>query len=402
MKILHINKDYGDNGGTEQYLYDLCEILEEKGHQTVVVYGQQSERTWCVPGRSEYFIPGIHEFTRRGDSKAIAACLGIVEKEKPDIINLHITFNPSLVYALGKKQPIIRSIHSPHSYCLRCKLFQPTDMPCTLPLGYHCLWNAYLRRCADPRPWNLIRAWTRCSAEIQSNRNVDEIVVFSNYMKTCLLQNRIRENAVTVLPYFTNTNGSKRPTVDSHENIILYVGRVTKEKGIGYLLRAIKQLSVNYKLVVAGDGWHLRDAKNLAHQLDLADQVEFAGWVSNKDLESYYSRSSMLVIPSTWPEPFGIVGLEAMANSKPVVAFDVGGIADWLDHGKTGFLVEPRNVKEMSARMELLLKNKELAAEMGKNGRERVKKEFNPCDHVKNLISIYRSVKSKGQNVRVH
>ncbi len=402
MKILHINKDYGDNGGTEQYLYNLCAFLEAHGHRTVVVYGRQDANTWHTPQRSEHFVPGIHEFSNRANRRVLESCLEIVRKEQPNVINLHMTFNPSLAYKLVAQWPVVQSVHSPHSYCLRYKLFQSNDTACNRPLGYHCLLAAYLKRCADPRPWNLVNGWRQCNAEMQSTRSLDHLIAFSKYIKTCLIQNGIKEHRITVLPYFAQVDRNKRDNECSDENIILYVGRVTKEKGLDYLLRAAKRISVNYRLLIVGDGWHLGHIKNLAHQLDLADHVEFTGWLSNKDLTDYYARSSVLVIPSSWPEPFGIVGLEAMSHARPVVAFNVGGVADWLDHEQTGFLVEPRNIAEMAARISQLLNNKKLAAQMGENGRKRAEQAFSASGHLQELMRIYETARRTDQGVRIH
>lgn len=390
MKILHINKDYADNGGTERYLFNLCEALERLGNQIVVIYGDRDRNTWRVPGRQEYFVPHLHEFSHRANGKVLRACLDIMEREEPDVINLHQTFNPGLVHHIKGKWPLIRSIHSPYIYCLRCKLFQTTDTACNQPLGYHCFLNTYLRRCSDPRPWNLIAAWRKCRQELESNRKVDNLVVFSNYMKDCLLQNEQENCKVTVLPYFTN--GPVKPIANSHhtENIILYVGRITKEKGLDYLLRAVKQISLECKLLIVGDGWYLPRIKALTRRLGLTDRVEFPGWISPDNLSSYYAKCSLLAVPSIWPEPFGIVGLEAMSYSKPVVAFDVGGISDWLDHGNTGYLIKPRDINEMAARIEVLLKDQELATKIGEKGKQRAEQEFGASDHVNNLLGIYK------------
>jgi len=400
MKILHINKDYADNGGTEQYLYDLCRALETHGHETVVIYGEKNENTWHVPGRSEYFVPGIHASGSRANGSYLTSCIDIIERENPDIINFHITFNSDLIERLRQRRPLARSLHSPHLYCLRNKLFRTTDSVCGLPFGYNCLLNAYLRRCADPRPWNLVSAWQRCDRELESNKKVPHTVVFSRYMKECLLQNKFEEDKITVLPYFTNRpveieeydSSRERLGVDrSRDNLILFVGRITREKGLGYLLRAVKQVSVDYRLLIIGDGWYLNRTKALAKELGLGGRVEFPGWISNEQLGCYYSGCSVLVIPSIWPEPFGIVGLEAMSHAKPVVAFDVGGISEWLKDGETGFLVESKNVRKMAAKIELLLRDKKLAGRMGEKGRVEVAEKFSPARHVSRLIEVYES-----------
>jgi glycosyltransferase involved in cell wall biosynthesis len=87
-----------------------------------------------------------------------------------------------------------------------------------------------------------------------------------------------------------------------------------------------------------------------------------------------------------------MVGIEAMSFSKPVVAFNVGGIPDWLEDGVTGFLVKPYDVGEMAEKIGYLLEHLEVAEEMGSKGRKRVEQDFNKDKHVSSLLQIYKEV----------
>ena len=98
----------------------------------------------------------------------------------------------------------------------------------------------------------------------------------------------------------------------------------------------------------------------------------------------------MVVVPSTWPEPFGMVGIEAMAYGKPVIAFDVGGISEWLKDGETGFLVKLRDEVALAETLNLLLGDHSLAIRMGSKGREAVEKRFTPETHVDELLGRFQ------------
>jgi glycosyltransferase involved in cell wall biosynthesis len=113
----------------------------------------------------------------------------------------------------------------------------------------------------------------------------------------------------------------------------------------------------------------------LAGTLGIAESVTFLG--ECESMSELYLRSSVLVIPSVWPEPFGLVGPEAMAHGVPVVAFEVGGIPEWLNHGKGGFLVEPKDIAKMAERIQFLIDNPELARRVGQIGFEIARKNFN-------------------------
>jgi glycosyltransferase involved in cell wall biosynthesis len=205
-----------------------------------------------------------------------------------------------------------------------------------------------------------------------------------------MVQNGYSRNAVRVLPYFTEIpNISER---NSRENLILFTGRVAPQKGLDVLLRSLKHLKASFRLVVDGDGSDMGKARKLSHALGVEDRVEFVGWAPREEHLAYYRQATVVVVPSVWPEPFGMVGIEAMSYGKPVVAFNVGGIPEWLEHGVTGFLVKPYEIKEMAQRIDILLDNPAVAHEMGMRGRKRVEQDFNKDKHLSALLEIYRQV----------
>lgn len=181
-------------------------------------------------------------------------------------------------------------------------------------------------------------------------------------------------------------------------------GRAVPEKGLDRLLFAVKELLPlpGWRLVIDSDGPELKDLKNTAQKLGLADRVEFAGWLPGDQHEALFRKSSVVVVPSVWPEPFGLVGIEAMSYAKPVVAFAVGGIPEWLKDKETGFLVCPYNVKEMAGKISTLIRDPEKAAAMGQSGLSAASQNFSAAIHLQKLLDLYAeliknsSLQSKG------
>src|SRR4030095_12504297 len=94
-----------------------------------------------------------------------------------------------------------------------------------------------------------------------------------------------------------------------------------------------------FECLILGDGNHRSYCESLTKQLGLSDRVKFKGFVPQDELKSYYRECTVVALSSVWPEPIATVGLEVMRHGLPVVAFDVGGVSEWLVDGCNGFLV---------------------------------------------------------------
>ena len=175
---------------------------------------------------------------------------------------------------------------------------------------------------------------------------------------------------------------------------ILYVGRLTKRKGVDVLLKAFsivrKEIS-NAMLYLIGSGEQENELKSLAEELKIEASVKFLGYIPEKEKYSYYKSVDLCVVPSIDFDYFPIVSLEAMAFRKPVVASHVGGIPFVVENGKTGLLAEPGNSKDLADKIIMLLKDKELREQMGRRGYERAKK-FTWDKVAEQTINVYREV----------
>ena len=150
---------------------------------------------------------------------------------------------------------------------------------------------------------------------------------------------------------------------------ILMTGRIGDErKGVGVLHQAAKILRLerdDFRVWVTHDDVTIND-----------DVIEAVGWHSHDRLIELYSRADICVAPSLWAEPFGMVAVEAMASGRPVVASNVGGLADSIVDGETGFLVPPGDPEALAEKLRLLLDDPVMRAEIGRRGRRRVEQNF--------------------------
>jgi glycosyltransferase involved in cell wall biosynthesis len=116
--------------------------------------------------------------------------------------------------------------------------------------------------------------------------------------------------------------------------------------------------------------------------------VEFKGYLSPEGVREYQRHCSFLVFPAVWEEPFGIVATEAMAWAKPVIAFNVGGISDFVRDGTNGFLIPRKDIHQLALRMSELIGNEELRTSLGHAGREIIFSELNEDKFVMNVKNM--------------
>lgn len=160
------------------------------------------------------------------------------------------------------------------------------------------------------------------------------------------------------------------------KRLVIFVGRLDKEKGIEYLIRAAKDIPA--EVFILGGGDYKKDLEKQAKELKLKN-VHFLGYFGDKyveELREFYQRADVVVVPSTVKEALGIVILEAMACRTPVVASRIGGIPNVVKDGKTGFLVKPRSSKEIAEKVNLIVKNEKLRLAMKERCRKFIEERF--------------------------
>jgi glycosyltransferase involved in cell wall biosynthesis len=164
---------------------------------------------------------------------------------------------------------------------------------------------------------------------------------------------------------------------------ILFIGRLIKEKGVQDLIKSVKDLKC--AVIVVGEGSERKKLEKIA-----PPNIIFTGYIAHEKLEDYFKQAYIFVLPS-YNEGLPNVILEAMNVGLPVIATKVGGIPDIIEHDKTGFLVEPRDINGLRKYIQLLLKDKKLRQRMGKNCKKEIKKYSWPIvagELVKNIEDL--------------
>lgn len=394
LRIAQITKDWSPNGGVANYTRDLARALRGAGHEVTVVHADPAAPA-LGDGVREVLVGGFADHepgTARARADRVLDALATVA---PDVVHVQGNNNFALEAGLRRRYATVKTLHT-YDFCpTDAKFHFLTRRPCRHATSALCVPRMVYKRCLlSRRPSVILRRYRRVVEANANNAAYATLVVASAYVRQQALATGYPASQVRVLPYFT-TPPAEAPGQPERPGTILFCGRVVPEKGLALLLRALARLDGPWRLVVAGDGIASRGAKRLAAQLGLADRIVFHGWADRHALRALYAEATVVAVPSLWPEPFGIVGIEAMAHARPVVAFGVGGIPEWLEPGVTGFLVQPYDLDALADRLRACLESPELAGTLGARGRARVESEFSAPGHLERLMIVYDDVRRR-------
>ena len=222
-----------------------------------------------------------------------------------------------------------------------------------------------------------------------SLRNADKIRAISQATK---IQARkiSKDKPYFIFPTFTDLDIFLKQQDIRFDNYILFVGHLEKVKGAGYLIAAfnkIKREFPDFRLVLIGQGGEKKNYQLSIINYQLQARVELTGELPLTQVRDIMKDCYCLVLPSL-SEGLGRVLMEAMALGKPVIGSNVGGISDLIQDGDNGFLTEPGNSNNLADRIRVLLKDKDLAAKMGANGRRFVRYNFSNHKYIENYITM--------------
>jgi len=225
----------------------------------------------------------------------------------------------------------------------------------------------------------------------------DAYITCSDFVRSVILNNsNLKENEVHTVYNAIDVDQFKTCFKNnSNSNTILYVGRLSPEKGVECLIKSIPNIIKEYQdcsFVIIGDGPIRRKLEKKVKELDIQKYIIFMGFISYDRIKKYYQIADIVVVPSIWNEPFGRTLIEAMACRKPLIASRVGGIPEIIKHEETGLLVECGNSSELASAILTLLKDKEMRESMGKQGRMIVEEHYDKKVFAEKVIRIYESI----------
>jgi glycosyltransferase involved in cell wall biosynthesis len=308
---------------------------------------------------------------------------------EPDLVHLHQVDDPQIADELQALAPMVMSAHG-YTLCTAGVYYFRPGQECTRAHGPGCVPNLLLRGCAHSRfPKRLPVKYRNATAALGALRRADLVVSYSSSVDRHLAANEITRR--TIVPYFP-TMAQRSGSGHASRRRVVFAGRVVAPKGVAVLVRAAREVDAEF--VICGDGPLLERMRRLAARLGVEDRVVFRGWLDQDRLAEELANASVVAVPSVWPEPFGLVGIEGLAAGRPAVASATGGIGDWLEDGVSGLLVPPGDPRGLARALNELLLDPERQRSMGAAGRERVARRFSSERHLARLLEGYRAAQA--------
>lgn len=397
MKLVQANKFLYPKNGADRYCCTLIEELPKLGIE-VVPFGMADDKNIVSPW-SKYFaksinyhalLPNYFQIVTRliWNSEAASKFGQLLDESKPDLIHAHNIYHqlsPSILVEAKKRQiPVILHLHDYKLICPNYLLFTH---------GQHCqrcLSGNYLNCLKHNCYYSYPRSFLASLESFLHHKiwhvyrdNIDLFISPSNYLKGLMIKAGWDSQKIIVLinpapTYFPGTDGDR----------LLYIGRLSVEKGVDILIRALKL--TKEKLDIAGSGADEKKLKLLTKKLLLEDRVIFHGQLGGTALENLRKNAKAIILPSVWAENMSLVLLESLASNKLIIATNSGGTPELIEEGKTGFLVRPGNIKDLAQKInELNNLNSEQRTEMT----NLIKEKIIPLElekHLTQLKNIYK------------
>ncbi len=387
MRLLFIHDRFGAFGGAEANVLLTATELKRRGHDVALLHGAatgKEEATWSNVFDDRFEVP-----PGRGPDVLHQA----LAEFRPDVIFLHKLADLSLLEAIGTcGVPVVRMVHDHDMYCLRGYKYNPLNRQiCLRAASPYCIFpcgGTVARNHGPGFPLKWI-SYSDKQRELTLNRRFHRLVAATEFMRGELLKNGFEPDQIEVHAPVPRSTEQIFQASFSDRNRIVYAGQIIRGKGVDILLESLARVRVPFECVILGDGNHRAHCEELSARLGLHDRVVFAGFVAQDQISAYYRDASVAVMSSVWPEPFGATGLEAMRCGLPVIAFDAGGIREWLLDGKNGYLVAWMDRDQYAARLEQVLLDKTLARQLGSCGREWVGEQFGFPKYISGLEDLF-------------
>ena len=399
MKILMVNKFLYPRGGCETYMLKLSEELKSKGHE-VQYFGMFDEQN--TVGNSENLYTTNMDFHSTGIARffypfkiiysfeAYKKIGQVLDSFKPDIVhmnNINFQLTPSIIYAIKKRNiPLVQTVHDYQMICPNHLLYSIEEAkPCERCIG-GSKFNCFKLNCIHgSKAKSLIGSIeAKLYSLLKTYKKVDLYVCPSKFLEEKLLSGDSLYSGKT----FTIHNFiEKKPIpekVDNEKPYVAFASRLSLEKGVDILAKAAKLLpEIPFK--IAGNGPDDECLKNIPN-------VDMKGFLSGDELISLIANAKVMILPSVWYENCPLNILETHAFGVPVITMNSGGMAELVEDGKTGLLINEPTPEATAEAIKKCFEDEKFYSILLENCKRRKDEIIEVGDYAEILIEKYQQI----------
>jgi glycosyltransferase involved in cell wall biosynthesis len=387
MKILAVHNRYQRPGGEDQVFVDETALLETRNHR-VLRYEVHNDQ-----------VKHVNRLTLAKDTvwntSAYRELRALIRRERPDVVHFHNTLplvSPAGYYAAkAEGAPVIQTLHN---YRLLCPvaLFFRDGRVCEDCMGKAVPWPGVVHRCYRGSRaasgviatmltvHRALRTWTEM---------VDVYVALTEFARNKFVEGGLPAGKIVVKPNFVAPDPGRGQGGGGYA---LFVGRLAPEKGTGTMLAAWDRLGTRIPLKIVGDG-PLKD--QVVEAAARRSNVEWLGHRPVADVHALMRKADMLVFPSQWYETFGRVAAEAFAAGTPVIAANIGAVAELVEHGRTGFKFRPGDPEDLVTQVEWALSHSAELRRMREEVRAEFEAKYTAERNYRALMEIYQAARER-------
>jgi len=403
MEILSLNNYNYLRGGSEKVFFGEMDLLKAHGHD-VVAFARNTSRD--IPATYSHLFPkDIKTDSTKLSFKSLSTLFEVVysktsrealqkllKKINPDVAHAHNIYGRLTTSVLDslheKKCPVVMTLHDYKLICPSYKLMSGGRVceDCKGGKYYHAIVNKCHKDSYIASAIYSFESWFNAFLNKYKD-NVCYFIAPSQFLRNKLIEFGWSAEQIVYIPNYI-VSQDFIPNYGA-KNYLLYIGRLSGEKGIGTLIQAFKTVKEeNVELLIVGDG---PERESLVEIAKADNRIQFTGYLSGEKLAEVTQNAKAVVVPSEWYENAPISILEAFAYGKPVIGARIGGIPEMIDEGKNGLLYESGNVDELAEKInELLGSSNEYLVDLGKAARKKVEENYNPEMHFEKLINVYQ------------
>lgn len=367
MKILLVHNDYGKYSGEEAVVDQMAAMWISHGHEVVQLRQSTAGSRESLIGKIHGFCAGIY------CSSGVKAMREILQREKPDVVNVHNLYpfiSPAALFECKKAGiPVVMTVHNFRLIC-PTGLFMRDGRPCELCLHKGNEWGCVRYNCEHSLLKSVGYAARNAVARLTGSYRdcVDKFACITDFQRKKLIQAGFSADKFEVIPNAVDAPDSYEPINGKY---VAYCGRLSREKGVDMIIEVARwHPEIEFRLAGA-----LRDKDQFGM---LPENVLLVGYISGNKLAEFYKNAAFCVMASRWYEGFPMSILEAAQYGKPTIGPDHGGFTEIIGRGDKaiGKLFIPNDITDLEQQITELWEHPEIVKELGEKAFRKLQQEY--------------------------